>query len=865
MRRTVCILKNEKNKNTRIIVLKREREIYMRQYKKLWAILTLLCFSLTFLPVAAFAKDFSAENCYVYTVDKNVSAQINEAIDFSFDFDGATTKSVYVWFIKKDSSNLTPTTSATVTAAAGTTGIRVNETRIPGVYQLTGDTIHSGDKFQVKFDSANTYTIAAAASDPYIAGKTIAECIRYASHTFNVDREKNVITVENDMDSKNYTLQLVDNAGLPFDGLKTVTLNEGQSTEMVIKNAISNSGNATIGAGNNLFTEDIPGVIKGVNNHLNPNGVASNDITFKVLDEKGEPVKGRMVKLSTSNTNCQINKESVETNTLGQFSFNITLTEESPNTDGFTVYIESGAYEAKLQVTASSNGAHSLAITKDSKVAVSTDDVTKGSTIADYLWIAVKDVNGNFVKPFSLQPGGKFLEPGFAGVKATIGKKTTFASQSYKDKSYEDYVSVVSKPAGSKLENKDVWLCPVGQDAAFQNTLYFNEDLIAGEYTFKINLSSGKYINYTLKVAEMGTPIKLTITPKAPVTELGGSTSASFSLVDADGVTAKALPKGTDVAVSGYAVASTEIEDNTLRMYMKDDEKYLGNEFKIVATNDRYNLVGESTLQVTSGKAGIVWMEQTAPINTPTDITYILMDQGKMMNVTIGGDESTLTRDPKAGDFKLAAKQTGFVVVTKPEGATVNFDARAAGGAATSFLGDCYAVGRIESDKPGVVTVKMSLSLQIRQEDGSYVSRVYEGTQNILFTDGKTGKNVIMSIGSDEAVINGGKTAMDASPIIKDNRTFVPFRALAEAFGADVAYDEATKSVTAELNGVKVVMIIGSSTYTVDGKEKTADVAPYVSNGRTMVPVRFAAEAFGSKVIPTYDDKGGTADILFTL
>ena len=67
------------------------------------------------------------------------------------------------------------------------------------------------------------------------------------------------------------------------------------------------------------------------------------------------------------------------------------------------------------------------------------------------------------------------------------------------------------------------------------------------------------------------------------------------------------------------------------------------------------------------------------------------------------------------------------------------------------------------------------------------------------------------------------------------------------------------------MNGIKVVMTIDSATYTVDGKEKTADVAPYVSNGRTMVPVRFAAEAFGSKVTPTYDEKGATADILFTL
>ena len=120
-----------------------------------------------------------------------------------------------------------------------------------------------------------------------------------------------------------------------------------------------------------------------------------------------------------------------------------------------------------------------------------------------------------------------------------------------------------------------------------------------------------------------------------------------------------------------------------------------------------------------------------------------------------------------------------------------------------------------------------------------------------------------MSIGSNEIVVNAETKAIDAAPIIENNRTFVPFRALAEAFGSEVAYDEATQAVTAELNDTTVVMTIGSAAYTVNGVEKTADVAPFINGSRTMVPVRFAAEAFGIKVIPTYDENGATADILF--
>ncbi|EHS55267.1 copper amine oxidase N-terminal domain-containing protein [Paenibacillus sp. Aloe-11] len=43
----------------------------------------------------------------------------------------------------------------------------------------------------------------------------------------------------------------------------------------------------------------------------------------------------------------------------------------------------------------------------------------------------------------------------------------------------------------------------------------------------------------------------------------------------------------------------------------------------------------------------------------------------------------------------------------------------------------------------------------------------------------------------------------------------------------------------------KAVFTLGSTSYTVDGQTKTAEVAPYAENGRTYLPVRYAAEALG--------------------
>ena len=52
--------------------------------KKLFAILTLVCFMMTLMPVAAFAAD--ADDSYVFTADKNVEVAVGDDVEVQFDF-----------------------------------------------------------------------------------------------------------------------------------------------------------------------------------------------------------------------------------------------------------------------------------------------------------------------------------------------------------------------------------------------------------------------------------------------------------------------------------------------------------------------------------------------------------------------------------------------------------------------------------------------------------------------------------------------------------------------------------------------------------------------------------------------------------
>lgn len=94
--------------------------------------------------------------------------------------------------------------------------------------------------------------------------------------------------------------------------------------------------------------------------------------------------------------------------------------------------------------------------------------------------------------------------------------------------------------------------------------------------------------------------------------------------------------------------------------------------------------------------------------------------------------------------------------------------------------------------------------------------------------------------------------AENAQPVQKNNRTYVPFRAIFEAMGATVAWDQETKTVSAARGGTAVSFVVGQKSVTVTeaGEQRTAstDAASFLQEGTTYVPVRFAAQALGANV-----------------
>ena len=110
-------------------------------------------------------------------------------------------------------------------------------------------------------------------------------------------------------------------------------------------------------------------------------------------------------------------------------------------------------------------------------------------------------------------------------------------------------------------------------------------------------------------------------------------------------------------------------------------------------------------------------------------------------------------------------------------------------------------------------------------------------------------KHVLLQTGSQNAYVDAIQYKIpDTAPEVIDGTTFVPLRFVSEALGAEVLWDGAANSATVSYNQKSLVFTIGSDICYVDGASAILPKPVYLKNGRTMLPLRFIAEAFNKQV-----------------
>ncbi len=186
-------------------------------------------------------------------------------------------------------------------------------------------------------------------------------------------------------------------------------------------------------------------------------------------------------------------------------------------------------------------------------------------------------------------------------------------------------------------------------------------------------------------------------------------------------------------------------------------------------------------------------------------------------------------------------------------------------------------------------TVTVDIPLTLKEGENTFIIVAKDKAGNVSpkliykLTYAKTGKEIELVVGSQFYKVNGKTQIMDVAPFIdpRYGRTLVPIRFVAEALGLDVQWDpeERTVLITGNIDGrqISVKLFIGKHPKKVELVNPSTGVkyvvyeglpkaeingvvvdltnyggqnlgVPVIYNGRTMVPIRFVAEAFGAKV-----------------
>ena len=108
-------------------------------------------------------------------------------------------------------------------------------------------------------------------------------------------------------------------------------------------------------------------------------------------------------------------------------------------------------------------------------------------------------------------------------------------------------------------------------------------------------------------------------------------------------------------------------------------------------------------------------------------------------------------------------------------------------------------------------------------------------------------------VGSNKAFVNDVEKQIDeqnsdVAVFVENDRSYVPVRFISENYGGDVEWIPETQTVNITFNDRTISLTIGKPEIMINGEVTKLDVAPIVRNDRTFLPLRACTEAIGKEV-----------------
>lgn len=406
-----------------------------------------------------------------------------------------------------------------------------------------------------------------------------------------------------------------------------------------------------------------------------------------------------------------------------------------------------------------------------------------------------------------------------------------------------------TKPTESILENNTNSVGVKEDDGGIYLSFVADQ---RGAYTLEMTLINGKTGKVSFNVDQMNKIIGLElIYPETGLTLGGTSGTGTIIFIDSGGQRhEQALPlEGIRLSASGIPLEQFSKETSVVKA--RTGDTYSGEIITVKAEDRTHGLTAYHDFVVAHEIITLEFDETKGEILRDL-ITNLTMKDSNGRTLPA----NSLIYDD-GGRVRVS-------VVSKPANAVINTEL-VNNGKDFIDLGDNDL--KVRSDRIGDVRIRVD----VRAIDPNYSQKypIYAyltGVANYSFfypgilesqplVEGYDNANAtLMYIGSLTYVSRGEVKVMDAAPFIENSRTFIPVRALADSLGTTVYYNSDTQRIYLSNNKDTIVMQIGVPFITSREKGQIAtDVAPFIVNERTYLPVRAISEALDCNVDAIYE------------
>lgn len=241
-------------------------------------------------------------------------------------------------------------------------------------------------------------------------------------------------------------------------------------------------------------------------------------------------------------------------------------------------------------------------------------------------------------------------------------------------------------------------------------------------------------------------------------------------------------------------------------------------------------------------------VKKTQPKTVETKTVEIATMGNKTGKTLVVGGEAGLRPNAKVGSPTVAASAGGAI---KPKAALTSNNPIAVAVGSPSGLKNTVVPPSITMGPKHMTPTGTRVAYSSPAASTVAVKNVASATRMVQITRGQK----LPNLPTYSILLNSKFVEFDVNPRVENGVPLTPFRHLIQQAGGEVNWTHASKTVDAKAEGRTIWIKIGDKLAKVNNLPVDLELAPFIENGRTIVPLSFIKESLNVDV--EYDPETG--------